>query len=182
MSIGAGRRQTPNREVEASGKRTVWLNQCLTTRAPYKGWGEGVRSLSRDFNPSPHPSPKWEREPTESVAQPSIYPSRRDRHLAHVLRHLVALLHGRAFGDGRVPPLHVGILVEIDGLPFVARDPRPDRDVGDRILIGDELAAREPAVEHAVEAVRLFQITFLRVGRLALVVFHEVMDLPEHRS
>src|ERR1700704_3885661 len=54
-----------------------------------------------------------------------------DRNLADVLRHLVALLNRRPLGDGRVPALHVGILVEIDGLPFVARHPRPDGDVGD---------------------------------------------------
>src|SRR6266508_6125556 len=58
MSIGAGRRQKPNREVEASGKRTVWLNQCLTTRAPYKGWGEGLKSIDRLRTPSPPPSPQ----------------------------------------------------------------------------------------------------------------------------
>src|ERR1700680_4703460 len=70
------------------------------------------------------------------------------RNLAHVLRHLVALLNRRALGDGGVPAFHVRILVEIDGLPFVARDPRPDRDIGNRITVGDELVAGEPAVEH----------------------------------
>src|SRR4051794_13382296 len=39
----------------------------------------------------------------------------------------------------------------------------------------------EPAVEHAIEPVRLLQVALFRVGSLALVVFHEVMDLAEHR-
>src|ERR1043166_3961718 len=38
-----------------------------------------------------------------------------------------------------------------------------------------------PLVERAVEPVRFFQIALLGVRRLALVVFHEVMDLAEHR-
>src|SRR6266508_3106589 len=60
MSIGAGRRQTPNREVEAGGKRTVWLNQCLTTIAPYKGWGEGVTGHRETLTPHPTPLPMGE--------------------------------------------------------------------------------------------------------------------------
>src|SRR5712692_4143352 len=92
--------------------------------------------------------------------------SRRYRNLADVLRHLVALADRRPIGDGRVPPLHVGIRIEVDRLPLVARDPRPDRDIGDRIAVRDELAAGEPAVEHAVEPVRFLQITLLRIGRL----------------
>src|SRR4051794_34512716 len=62
----------------------------------------------------------------------------RDR--AHVLRHSIALLHRRPVGDGHIPAFHVGVLVHVDGLPLEARDPRPDRDVGDRIGVGDELA------------------------------------------
>src|SRR5260370_35710003 len=52
------------------------------------------------------------------------------RHFAYVLGHLVALLHRRAFGDGRVPALDVGILFEFDGLPFAALDQRSDHDIG----------------------------------------------------
>src|SRR5580700_4319730 len=44
--------------------------------------------------------------------------SRRDRHLADVLRHLVTLLRCRALGDGDIPAFDVRILVEIDGLPL----------------------------------------------------------------
>ncbi len=105
-----------------------------------------------------------------------------NRNFTHVLRHLVAALHRRPLGDGRVPALDVGILVHVDRLPLVARDPRPDRDVGDRVVTGDEFAAVEPAVEHAVQAMRLLEVTLLGVRRLALVVFHEVMDLSQHRA
>src|SRR6476659_4758553 len=59
--------------------------------------------------------------------------------LADVLRHLVALLDRRALGDGGVPALHVRKRVEIDRLPFIARDPRPDGDVGDGIAVGDDV-------------------------------------------
>src|SRR6202023_2014617 len=92
--------------------------------------------------------------------------SRRDRNLADILRHLVALLRCRALGDCDIPAFHVWILVEIDGLPFVARHPRPDRDIRDRIIIGHVFMIGEPPVEHAVEPVRLFQIALLGVRRL----------------
>ena len=81
----------------------------------------------------------------------------------------------------RVPALDVRIAVEIDGLPFVARHPRPDRDVGDRIGVGDQFVVGKPPVEHAIEPVRLLQIAFLRIRRLARIVFGEVMHLAEHR-
>src|SRR5262249_58465008 len=75
----------------------------------------------------------------------------RYRNLADVLRHFVALLNRRPFGNARVPPRHVGILLEIDGLPLVARDPRPDGDIRDGIIVGDEFAPCQPRVEHAIE-------------------------------
>src|SRR5262249_24182821 len=106
--------------------------------------------------------------------------SSRYRNLADVLRHFVALLNRRPFGTVRVPPRHVGILLEIDGLPFVARDPWPDGDIGDGVIVGDEFAPREPAVEHAIEPPRFLEITLFGIGRFALVVFHEMVDLPEH--
>src|SRR5262245_65670814 len=80
--------------------------------------------------------------------------SSRYRNLADVLRHFVALLNRRPLGNGRVPPPHVGILLEIDGLPFVARDPRPAGDIGDGIGVGDECALREAGVEPAIEPSR----------------------------
>src|SRR5262245_20920201 len=62
------------------------------------------------------------------------------RHRTHVLRHLVTLLNCRTHRDGFVPAFHVWILLHVNGLPFEARDPRPDRNVGNGILIDDELA------------------------------------------
>src|SRR6185437_6120800 len=109
-------------------------------------------------------------------------PPRRHRDRAHVLGHLVALLHSRPRSDGLVPALDVGILLHVDGLPLEARDPRPDRDVGNRVIVGDEFAAFEARVEHLIEPVSFLEIAFLGVGRLALVVFHEVMHLAEHRT
>src|SRR6185312_2506389 len=72
----------------------------------------------------------------ERIAVPPASGRHRDR--AHVLRHLVAALHRGTRGDGLVPALHVRILLEVDGLPLEARDPRPDGNVGDRIIVGDE--------------------------------------------
>src|SRR5215467_8664659 len=70
----------------------------------------------------------------------------RQGYLAHVLGDLVPLLDRRPVGDRRVPSLHVGILVHVDRLPFEARDPRPDGDVGDGVVVGHELAPGEAPV------------------------------------
>src|SRR5947209_17973407 len=106
----------------------------------------------------------------------------RYRYLADVLGHLVAFLHSGAFGDRHIPAFDIGVLIEIDGLPFVARHPRPDRDIGNRVTVRDEFPPGKSAVEHAVEPVRLLEIALLSVGRLARVVFHEMMHLSEHRT
>ena len=66
--------------------------------------------------------------PTTGSASSGSRQLRRHRHFADILRDLVALLRCRAFGDGNIPALHVGILVEIDR-PFIARNPRPDRGI-----------------------------------------------------
>src|SRR6266536_5975736 len=108
--------------------------------------------------------------------------SRRYWNLTDILWHFVTFLPGGALGNGRVPPLHVRIFVEVDRLPFVARHPRPDCDIGDGVIVDDEFAIGEPAVEHAVEPVRLLEKALLGVGGLALVVFHEMVDLAEHRT
>src|SRR5262245_48044817 len=92
----------------------------------------------------------------------------RHRNFADVLRHLVAPLRRRALGDRHVPALHVGILVHVDRLPFESRDPRPDRDVGDRIGVGHELSVGQPAVEHAIEPMRLLEVALLSVRRFSL--------------
>src|SRR6516165_104438 len=106
----------------------------------------------------------------------------RNWNASDILRHLVALLHGRPLRNCYIPALDRGVFVEVDRLPFEARDPWPDCDVGDGIVAGYKLAVCEPPVEHAIQAMRLLEIALLGVGRLALVVFHEMVDLPEHRS
>src|SRR6266403_1499096 len=93
---------------------------------------------------------------TEHVVRPRErlrHPSRH-RNILHLLGHVVALLYRRAVGDGDIPALHVGILGEVDGLPLVARDPWPGRDIGDRIVVRQIFMVLEPAVEHPIEPVR----------------------------
>src|SRR5262245_63033547 len=98
----------------------------------------------------------------------------------HVLRYLVALLNCRTRGNGFIPTLHVGILLHVYGLPFEARDPRPDCNVGNGILISHELATFEARIEHLVKSMSLFQIALFGIGRFAFVVLHKMMDLAEH--
>src|ERR1700746_3014056 len=66
--------------------------------------GEG-----RDEGALPPGSEWWER-PLTRIASPSGMRARnlRQRHVADVLRHLVALLHRRTLGDRNVPALDVG--------------------------------------------------------------------------
>ena len=70
----------------------------------------------------------------------------RHRDVGGEFRHMVALLHGGPAGDLHVPALHIGKVVEVDLLPFEAAGPRPDRHIGDRIIVGDERAGSEPAL------------------------------------
>src|ERR1051325_7588220 len=55
------------------------------------------------------------------------------RNLADVLGNLVALFPRGPCRDREIPALHVRILVHVDRLPLETRNPRPDRDVGDRV-------------------------------------------------
>ena len=50
---------------------------------------------------------------------------------------------------------------------------------GDGIIVGQEFAVGETAVEDAVETVRFLEIAFLGIGRLALIEADEVVDLAE---
>ena len=98
------------------------------------------------------------------------------------LRHVVAALHRGPRGDREIPTLEIGIRRPVDALPFVARDPRPGRDVGDRIVAGEILGVAEPFVQHAVDSLRLVAVAFLGVLGLAAIELQEVMRLPEHRA
>src|SRR6266852_8665249 len=100
--------------------------------------------------------------------QPILLPSRH-WYFLHLLGHVIALSHGRAIGDRYVPAFDVGELVEIDGLPFEARNPRPDRNVGHRIVVGNEFMVGKPTIEDAIEAHGFFEIARLGIGRLTLV-------------
>src|SRR5919198_227747 len=107
-------------------------------------------------------------------------PRSRHRDLGLLDRYVVALLHGRTRGDRPVPTEHVGVVLEVDGLPLESRHPRPNSDVRDRIWAGDILHLCEPSMEHAVKASRLAEVAFLRVRRLAPVIANEVVHLAEH--
>ena len=66
-------------------------------------------------------------------------------------------------------------------MPFVARDPGIDGDVGDRILVGEALVLGEMAVHHAVQPLRFLAVAFAAVRDLVLLRAHEVVRLAEHR-
>src|SRR3954462_4717801 len=130
-------------------------------------------------------------------APPAGSVQQRDRRLTHTLRsdralghgnvtsrlgNVVTPLNGRTPGDRLVPALHIRVLFEIDCLPFEARDPGPDRDVGDRVVVRHEFALGQAAVEDAVETMRLLGEALFGIGRLTLVEAQEVMSLPQHRA
>src|SRR6266446_3575273 len=53
-------------------KRSKWPKLRLTTKAPYKGWGEGGQSLDGPEPPHPNPLPGGERGQTETAACSAI--------------------------------------------------------------------------------------------------------------
>ena len=97
-------------------------------------------------------------------------------------RHMIALLHGWARRYRLIPPQHVGIGGKIDGLPFEARDPRPGSHIRYRIVAGQVGRLGQPPVQHTVQPLALLEIALLRVRGLALVVFHEMVHLAQHRA
>src|SRR5262245_20884376 len=101
----------------------------------------------------------------------------RDAGLLH--RHMIALLHGRARCYRLIPAQHVGIGGKINGLPLEAGDPGPGRHVGYRIVASQVGRLGQPPVQNTVQALAFLQVALLGVGRLALVVLHEMMHLAE---
>src|SRR5690606_15499215 len=98
-------------------------------------------------------------------------------------RNLEAALHRRSRHQRIVPALHVGIVVQVDLVPFMARRPGQGRHVCDRVFpAGEILVLRQMAVEHLVEALRLGGETLDGVGHLLLGETHEVVRLAEHRA
>src|SRR5262249_52677902 len=97
------------------------------------------------------------------------------------LRQLVNL-HGRGPRLDRLEPaLEVGEVLELLALPLPRHDPRIARHVGDRVFAGDEIAAGELLVEHAIEPVDLVDVALGRVGNPLGGVVGEVVVLPAHR-
>src|SRR5690606_20759380 len=115
-------------------------------------------------------------------------------HFAHGLLllpdHLVdiAILgHGDAFARGRPrvdrlqPPLEVRQPVDRYTRPLIRADPRPMRDIGDRVVAREVLVVLEPLVEHLEETAHLALITFDRVRDLLGRVAVEHVGLAHHR-
>jgi hypothetical protein len=67
-------------------------------------------------------------------------------------------------------------------VPFVACDPGPGRDVGNRIVAGEILGGAESLVQHAVDTFRFVTVALLGVFGFAAVELQEVMGLAEHRA
>ena len=89
---------------------------------------------------------------------------------------------GGALADGGEPAGEVGQALERDARPLVGAHPRPVGDVGDRVVAGEVLVARELAVEHLEQATRLALVAVDRVGDPLRRVLGEVMVLPGHRA
>src|SRR3954454_24293634 len=102
--------------------------------------------------------------------------------VAGLLRHVVALPDGWTLGHRFVPALHVRVLIEIDALPCEARDPGPDRDIGDRVVVRHERALGQAAVQDAVQTARLLGEAVLGIRGRALVEVEEMVRLPQHRA
>src|ERR1700694_3904984 len=65
---------------------------------------------------------------------------------------------GRTVVDGLEPALQVREILELLSLRLVWHDPRVGRDIGDRVLAGEERAVGETLVQYPVQAVRLLDV------------------------
>jgi hypothetical protein len=72
-------------------------------------------------------------------------------------------------------------VLELLALAFVRHDPGIDRDVGDRIVPGDEGAIGQAPVQHAIEPVHLVTVAVHRILQLFHRVIVEVIVLAGHR-
>src|ERR1700738_3014226 len=72
---------------------------------------------------------------------------------------LVGAHGGGPVVDRLEPALEVREILELLSLPLVRHDPRVGRDIGDRVLTGDEGALGQTLVQHPVQAVRLLDVT-----------------------
>ncbi|CFM29709.1 Uncharacterised protein [Bordetella pertussis] len=92
----------------------------------------------------------------------------------------VGALRGRAGADGLEPALEVRKLVQVLALALVRHDPGIGRHVGDRVVAGDELALRQLAVEHAIQAVGFLDVALDGVGDALGRIGREVVVLAGH--
>src|ERR1700694_4210202 len=76
---------------------------------------------------------------------------------------LVSAHGGRTVVDGLEPALQVREILELLSLRLVRHDPRVGRDIGDRVLTGDERALGQTLVQHPVQAVRLLDVALAGV-------------------
>src|SRR5262249_45828850 len=79
-------------------------------------------------------------------------------------RHFHAAVNRRTRADRVEPAFDVGEFPQIDLVPFVARDPRISRDVGDRVIAGEIVDLAQPRVHHAVKPPRLLGVALGTVG------------------
>src|SRR6185437_16915622 len=80
-----------------------------------------------------------------------------------------------------LPTAELGKVVEMLPLPL-GEDPRIARDVGDRVVAGDELAPAKVVIEHRIEPSGLAHVTVDCVGNRLACVVSEMMVLAGHRT
>ena len=96
---------------------------------------------------------------------------------------LDAALHRRPRRDLVEPAHEVRILGALDALALGEAGPRPDRDVGDAVVVAREIGVLfEAAVDHAVEAVGLVAIAVAGVLDVLWRILQEMVRLAEHRA
>src|SRR5439155_17208166 len=95
---------------------------------------------------------------------------------------LVGALERRPCADRFEPALEVREVRDVLPLPLVGHDPGVNRHIRDRVLASDEIAIRQPLVEHAVEPVDLVAVAVHRIRNLLDRVIAEVIVLPGHRT
>src|SRR5512135_611846 len=97
--------------------------------------------------------------------------------------HLQRPLHRGARQDRVAPALPVRVLVDVHALALGKAQPGNDRHVGDGVFAaGDELRLDEPALEHAVQPVRLVPVAVHRVLDLLRRIAEEMVRLAKHRA
>src|SRR6476661_1226675 len=71
------------------------------------------------------------------------------------------------------------IIIKGDGLPFEPGNPRPNGDVGDRIVARRIFGLAEPPIEHTPEPPCFLGVALLGISALSRIEFHEMVNLTE---